>query len=230
MTISASRTRELDINRICALAFQIAGLMNPNESTTAPQFSAKLATAMDFLDTICKRIQSYVRMERHTTRATAAVTATVATANLSSSANSVVGDLMFKATGSDVETPVVQISLETYHAIMDKASVGTPVQAYISRQPTPVATLWQVPSESGTLAYLQHVLAADVSVGSETVDFERHWTAYLMWELAAWLSMGAGGAKQRAIQEKADNLLAEAASYSASQRPIQLRVVHSGGR
>lgn len=226
MTISATRTRELDINQICASAFEIAGLKNPVESTTAPQFAAKLASAMVFLDTICKRIQSYVRMERHTTRATAAVTATVATVNLSSSANSVIGDLMFKVTGSDLETPVCQIALETYHAILDKTSVGTPVQAYISRQPTPVATLWQVPSESGTLAYLQHVLAADVSVASETVDFERHWTAYLIWELAAWLSMGAGGVKQRAIQEKADSLLTEAASYSASQRPIQLRVVH----
>lgn len=226
MTISASRTRELDINTICARAMQLAGFMNPQESTSAPQFAPKLAMAMDFLDTICKQLQSTAIIERHCTRTSAAVTATVATVTLTSSVKSVLGDMTFLPTGDTIETPVMQIDQHAYNSIVEKTSQGTPTMGYVSRQPTPTVTLWQVPNVNGALWYVQHILAADVSNAAETVDFERHWTAYLMWELAFWLSTSGGGAGRRDLAAKAEKLFETAASYSAAQRPIQMRVAH----
>lgn len=226
MTISASRTRELNINTICARAMQLAGLMNPQESTSAPQFAPKLAMAMDFLDTICKDIQSSAVMERHTTRASAVVTALSPTVTLTSSVSAVLGDMMFLATGDTTETPVIQIDLHAYSAISDKTSQGTPTLGYVSRQPVPTVTLWQVPDTNGALWYVQHVLAADVSLATDTVDFERHWTAYLMWKLAFWLSTSAGGSGRRDLNTEAEKLFETAASYSASHQPIQMRVSH----
>lgn len=226
MTISASRTRELDINTICARAMELAGLKNPQESTSAPQFAPKLAMAMDFLDTICKRIQATAIIERHTTRASAAVTASNATVTLTASVSAVFGNMMFLASGDTVELPVVQIGIEAYQGIVDKTAEGTPTMGYVSRQPTPTVTLWPVPNASGTLTYVQHILAADVSNASETLDFERLWTAFFMWELAFWLSTSAGGSGRRALRDEAREMFEEAASYSRAQRPIRMHVMH----
>jgi hypothetical protein len=232
VTIAATRTRELDINTIIARAMQLAGLMNPQQSTSDPTFAPYRAMAVDFLETICKEVQNGAVIERHSVLQTATVTAGNAVVTLSTSAMTMLGAASFKETGSDIELPVALVDLATYHAIPEKTLTGSePSLGYFNRQPTPTITLWPVPDTNGTLTVQAHILAADVSNVADTLDFERHWTGFFMWELAYWLSTSGSMPLQdrAALRAEAISRLDKATAYSKSMVPTQIRFTHRTG-
>jgi hypothetical protein len=161
-------------------------------------------------------------------RQTAAVTALNATVTLATSAMSMLGMAMFTETGFTEELPVMFIDLQTYQAIPEKTLTGKPAQGYFARQPTPTITLWPVPDVNGTLTVQSHILAADVSNASETLDFERLWTAFFMWELAHQLAVSAGLDKADCgyLRSQAEKKLEVAKRYSKSNVPVQMRYAH----
>lgn len=228
MTIAATRTRELDINAIVKRAMQLAGFMEPGASVTDPLFGPKREMAMDFLDTICKSIQNEAIIDRHVTRATAAVTASSATVTLSTSTMMLLGMVMFAPTGDTYETPIKVLSIDDYQNIGDKTAEGTPSMAYFARQPTPTLTLWPVPDANGTVTYEYHTLAADVSLETDTLDFERHWSQFFIWELAHQLLFSSGVDLDRCsyADKRAKEKLETAKSYSRSHQPLRFRVSH----
>lgn len=231
MTIAATRTRELDINSIVKRAMQLGGLMEPGASVTDPLFGPRREMAMDFLDTICKSIQNEAVIERHSTRSTAAVTAASATVTLSTSTMMLLGMVMFTPTGQTYESPIRVLSIDEYQVIADKTITGTPSMAYFARQPVPTLTLWPVPDVNGTATYEYHTLAADVSLATDTLDFERHWSQFFIWELAHQLLFASGVALDRCsyADKRAKEKLETAKAYSRSHQPLRFSVSHPTG-
>jgi hypothetical protein len=231
VTISATRVKELNINTIIRRALNLAGLANPQQSTSDPTFAPQREMALDFLETICKETQNVAVIERHVVLQSAVVTAASDTVTLATSAMSMLGKAMFNETGETEQTPVVFIDLDAYHGIPDKTLEGTPAMAYFDRSAAPIIKLWPVPDTSGTLVVQSHILAADVSNSSEHLDFERHWTGYFMWQLAYYLStastMPMAGRMQLAAE--AEKRLKSATAYSRPLLPTQIRFAHKTG-
>lgn len=229
MTISSSRTRELDINTIVKRAMQLGGLMEPGASTSDPLYGPKRELAMDLLDTICKSLQNEAVIDRHVLRATVAVVGGVSTPlTLSTSAMTLLGKAMYVVTGEVYETPVRILSIDEYHVIGDKTIQARPSTGYFARQPTPTLTLWPVPEDSGTLTYEYHTLVADVSVSTDTLDFERHWEQFFIWELAHQLLFSSGIGLERVsyARSQAQAKLETAKAYSRSPQDLRFRVTH----
>ncbi len=229
MTIAATRTHELDINTIIARAMQLAGLMNPQQSTSDPTFAPYRQMALDFLETICKSVQGEAVIERHVVLQNAPVTAGNATVPLSTSSSAMLGAAMFLQTGDTIAVPVTLVDIATYQAIPEKTSTSDyPSMGYYQRQPAPSITLWPVPDTSGTLTVQAHILAADVQDPTKTLDFDRNWTAFFMWELAYWLSTSGTMpiAERMALRAEARNLKEVAIAYGHSLLPQQIRFGH----
>lgn len=228
MTISASRTRELDISAIVKRAMQTAGLMEPGASTTDPLFGPRREMAMDMLDSICKSIQNEAVIDRHVVRTTAPVLATIASVTLSTSTMMLLGNVMFAVTGETYETPLRVISVDDYNNIGDKTTDGRPSVAFFNRQPTPTLTLWPVPDANGTVTYEYHTLAADVSLETDTVDFERHWSQFFIWELAHQLLFASGVDLDRCsyARKRAGELLETAKAYSRNHQELRFVTTH----
>lgn len=210
---------------------QLAGLMEPGASTTDPLFGPRREMSMDFLDTICKSIQNESVIERHVVRATAPVTSGVVTVTLSTSTMMLLGSVMFAPTGQTYETPVRVLSIDEYQNIGDKTISGMPTAAYFARQPVPTLTLWPVPDSNGTVTYEYHTLAADVSLETDTLDFERHWSQFFIWELAHMLLFASGVALDRCsyADKRAKEKLETAKSYSGNHQPLRFTVSHPTG-
>lgn len=229
MTIAATRTHELDINTIIRRAMQLAGLMNPQQSTGDPTFAPYREMALDFLETICKGVQAEAAIERHVVLQTCAVTASNATVTLDVSAMAMLGTAMFTQTGDTIGVPVTIVDLATYQAIPDKTVTSDyPSMALYNRQPVPTLTLWPVPDTGGSLVVQAHILAADVTDATKTLDFERHWTPFFMWELAYYLSTSGTMAlpDRMALRAEAKGHLETAKAYSHSLLPVQVRFGH----
>ena len=93
---------------------------------------------------------------------------------------------------SNSETPVVQRDRETWQAMSAKAATSLPVIFFTDREANPIQVrLWPIPNEAGTIRFQCHRLLADVTDGNATVDLERFWQQYLMWELAHQLAVSA---------------------------------------
>ncbi len=233
MTISASRINELNIQTIIQRAYQVTGLMNANETAGDPNWAAKFAMAADFLDVELKGLQANAVISRHRIFHTVPVVAGTRTYTIAAASSILdfVGQGMFKVTGSDIETPVSPIDQDVYQSIPDKLSTGTPVSFYFQRGDTSIVYLWPVPTDSGTLTIVAHQLIADGTDQSKTVDLERHWTKYLIYQLAHWLSLSnnlpiATIGKFESLAEKQFKV---AKGYSQSGIPGQIYVSHRTG-
>jgi hypothetical protein len=191
VTINTSVTREATIETIIKRAYQLAGLMNANETASSPEWSAKFEMAADFLDMEMKALQANATIQRHKRFVTQALVAGTAS-YAQTSPNTFLDVLttgMFKATGETTETPVRVVDMEAYNAITDKTSSGTPSLLMFKRGNVDTLYVWPVPSEAGTLTLIVHGLIADGNDQSRTVDLERHWVKYLVLNLAHWLAI-----------------------------------------
>jgi hypothetical protein len=88
-----------------------------------------------------------------------------------------------------------------------------------------------VPDENGTVTYEHHMLVADVSLETDTLDFERHWQQFFIWELAHQLLFASGVALDRCsyANKRAQEKLETAKSYSRSHQPLRFTVGHKTG-
>ena len=90
---------------------------------------------------------------------------------------------------------------------------------------TPQVWLWPQPSatENGSLIRFQvHRFRSDATQGAATLDYERYWTQFFIWELAHQLSVGSGKGIDRCqyLAAQAAQKKKMARMYSA-QRPDQ---------
>ncbi len=89
-----------------------------------------------------------------------------------------------------------------------------------------------VPDTAGaTLTVQRERLLADVSDGAATVDLERSWSKYLLWELAHHLAVAGGQEVARCgyLRSGADKAYAACKSTSTQSQPDQMWCAHDSG-
>lgn len=198
MAVATTSTRELDVTQICLAAYKLAGLM-PNEAGAAGvQWDRRTPFAKDLLQTILDELSS----EGVFARAVSFLNLTLVSGTYIYSLPASVFDVIengayIAASETDItkassETPVVQRDRETWQTMSAKAAASRPVIFFTDRDANPIQVrLWPIPDEAATIRFQCHRLLADVTDGNATVDLERFWQQYLMWELAHQLAVSA---------------------------------------
>jgi hypothetical protein len=232
MTVNPSSTNEFVISDVIEMAYRVAGLMSPNESLSAPDWSARGSVAAKFLEGITKSLQPGGIIARHVVFSPVSIVAGTTGYSVPTSVLTYVGNGAFKETGVDTESPVTPIDRESYQALVDKTTEGWPSMFYLHRTSgTQTLYVFPVPSVSGTLTMQAHQLIADSNVTSYTPDLERHWTMWLVYELAHLLAMSNSlplpeCSRLRGLSEIE---LEKCKGYSKQSVPVTVRVSHGTG-
>jgi hypothetical protein len=233
VTIAASRTRELDINRITLRAYQLAGLINESQGISAD----KGAFARDILGNIIDEMQTHGLRARAVEFRNETLTVGQSAYTMDTDVLDVVGDAMYiDADEADVdaatsEVPIVMIGRDEWQLIPDKSATGRPTMMYIHRTGSPPEVrFWPTPDEAGTVRFQIHRLAANSNDSSKTLDLERVFTQYITWELAHHICLANSLYNQaRYYGENARMKLEMCKSFSAQRTPTQLVVRHRTG-
>ncbi len=193
MTTATGRTRQMDIGKICLMGYRLPGLVNENQSLT----DVKAVVAKDFLETIIDALQAEGLRARAIEFRNLTLVEGVNFYTLDTDLLDVIGDAMFiEADETDLdqaagETPLVMIGRDEWQLLSDKSATGRPTMFYVHKTASPPEVrLWPIPDaqSSGTIRFQIHRLAADSNNSANTVDLERFFTQYLIWELAHQLA------------------------------------------
>jgi len=236
MTIATTRTRELDIAKICQRAYQLTGLANESQNISAD----KLSFAKDIIETILDDLEADGLRARAVAFETLPLVASQSAYVLSADVIDVVGQIMYIPPGAtDLdhaagEIPLVPITREDWQLQVAKDATGRPLQYYAHRAASPVELrLWPTPTSAdlGTLRMQVHRLAADSNDASKTLDLERYWSLYIIWELAHHLAMAnsLNMGRVQYFEGIAQKHLEKCKSYSAQKAPARLVVAHRTG-
>ncbi len=236
MTIATTRTRELDIAKICQRAHQLIGVANESQSISGD----KLSLAKDFLEMILDDLEADGLRARAVAFETLALVTGQSTYTLNADVIDVVGEIMYIPPDAvDIdhaggEIPLVQISREDWQLQPAKDSTGSPLQYFANRAASPVELrLWPTPTaqDLGTLRMQVHRLAADSSDASKTLDVERYWVLCVTYKLGAQLasSYSLNPGRVQYFEQIADKHLEKCKSYSAQKAPARFVVNHRTG-
>jgi hypothetical protein len=132
------------------------------------------------------------------------------------------------------EIPLISVTREDWQLQVAKDATGRPLQYYAHRAASAVERrLWPTPTASdlGTLRMQVHRLAADSNDGAKTVDLERYWSLYLIWELAHHLAMAnsLNMGRVQYFEGIALKHLEKCKSYSAQKTQSRFVASHSTG-
>ena len=142
----------------------------------------------------------------------------------------VLNDMVRRHAGekSDYEIPIVFQSRKDYFDLPNKKQIGTPIQAYYSRQePQGIWYLWNVPSDS--IEYINftaerfiQILTADPD---ETLDIPQYWLDAVTYNLAKMLIPKIGCSQERRIEIRTDarEYLDEALAFDSAVYPVRLK-------
>lgn len=231
MTVATTFSRELDVTTLIKRAYQLAGLMPPEAGATGPTWAPRASLAKDLLQTILDELQTEGVFARSASRIDLTLTAGTTEYFLPDNVWDVEGNGAYIAAGEDVdaassETPVLQRDQETWQMMSAKSAEGTPILFWVDRTTSPVkVVLWPIPDEAGTIRFISTRLLADVTQGNSTLDLERFWAQYLLWQLAHQLAISANKLEHGAYlaglaAQKMQRAKAAANTHVASQ--IQL--------
>ncbi len=235
MTIAAARTRELDIQRICTRAYQLAGLLNESQSLTPD----KGAFARDILGNIIDEMQAHGLRARAVAFRNVTLVAGTYIYSMDTDVLDVVGDAMYidpdeadltKAAG---EVPVVMIGRDEWQLLSDKSATGRPVMYYVHRTASPPEVrFWPIPDadSAGTVRFQVHQLAANSNDSSKTLDLERVYSQYIIWELCHHICLANSLHQQASYYGKMAMMKLELCkSFAAQRSPAQLVLRHPTG-
>jgi hypothetical protein len=237
LTIAATRTQEFSIGKICTMAYRSAALLSPYMSMTEQQSSA----AIDFLGIIIRSPDAEGMFARQVEFQNITLISGTHIYALDESVLDVIGAAMYISpehtdiTQADSELYVRQISRETWHELGTKSTAGSPTMFYLHRTGvSPEVRLWPVPSDSedgGTVRFQAQLLRADVTVATNTVDFERYWTDYLVKKLGAELarSNAVNLGRVGELEAQAHASLIKCRGKSNEGLPQQFVLMHGNG-
>jgi hypothetical protein len=133
------------------------------------------------------------------------------------------------------ETPVVMKDRDTWQGLSSKTAQSRPTLGYFARN-APLSTLflWPTPSASENGGYIRfqfQVQRPDLSVGTNTLPFERYWTAYFVWALAAVLAFDNSLPLDRVqlLSGEAAANLASCKGYSKQNVSMRVSINHPTG-
>lgn len=231
MTVDANSTFEFNISQVILMAYQAAGLMNETQSMSGIQWSQKASMAMNFLELDLKALQAEGIFVRPMDFYDLNVVAGTRVYELPASTLDVIGTAMWSSTGSSVQTSVFPIQREVYQRYSNKDTQGQPSMYYPDRQAVLNVYLYPAPIGDGVLTFQRHRLLANVRSGQNTLDVERHWVKYLVYELAKHMafchSLGVQTAKALGGEAEAAKKIAKA--YSKQRGPQMFYVGHRTG-
>lgn len=232
MTVSTSTTFEFDIAGITRIAYRASGVLSIYQEPNSVQAGA----ARDELQLIVNGSQTEGLFARVMTTYVQPLATGIFAYPMPSSVFDVVGDAMFIPVGQSTtqgngESLVSQAQRDEYQDLSAKGATGKPTRYFPDRTATVVTVkLWPIPSasENGANVRLQvQRYRADVRNPSNTVDYEKYWTDYLVSELGYRLARSAGILDRAGmLRAEADDKLAKCKSASKQRGSQQLRVGH----
>jgi hypothetical protein len=238
MAIAATTTNELNIDAIVRMAHVHSGLLSVYQNVDA----ARGAYAKSLLDTILKELENEGLFAKSISFESVTLVSGVFQYTMPTDCLDVIGigmwisaDQVGSPNTAD-ELPVKDILRDQWQTLTSKGAEARPLMYYCHRvDAVPAVWLWPTPgpSEAGSRIRFQvHRLRADATDGTKTLDYERYWTQFFIWELAHQLSIGAGKALDRVqyLSAQATQKKKMAKMYSAQRPDMQLVIGHSSGR
>jgi hypothetical protein len=112
-----------------------------------------------------------------------------------------------------------------------KSASNRPNIFFVDQQANPTQVrLWPVPSEAGTIRFQGVRLLADVTDGNSTVDLERYWQQFLIFELGSQLAISANKLEHGGLLAQKAMKLLERCKAAANQGVASyIRLDHSTG-
>jgi hypothetical protein len=204
------------------------------QGASGTQWELRAAYGRDILETVLDHIQSDGNITRDMELYSVTLAAGQATYTMPATTLRVSGVAMYceDPTTDTTQFQCNSIDRESYQIKTDKDQAGRPVQYYPARGGSVTLTLWMVPDVTGAVLTVQRQrLLADVSDPNATVDLERSWAKYLLWELAHHFALTGGQDVQRCgyIRSGADKAYALCKSTSTQSQPDQMYCAHDGG-
>lgn len=133
------------------------------------------------------------------------------------------------------ETPVLMKDRDTWQGLTSKTAQARPTLGYFARE-APLATLyvWPTPATSdqgGKIRFQFQSQRPDLTTGSNTLPFERYWSAYFIWALAAVLAVDSSLPMDRVqfLAGEAAANLAGAKGYSKQNVSLVAKMTHRTG-
>lgn len=232
MTAMSASTREIDIDTLTLRAYQLAGLMPMEATASGVQWEARGAYARDMLEMIVKNIQAEGGVTTNIELYTVTLEAGEPSYAMPSSTLRVFGVAMYRESSTTDELQVREMDRDEYQRISNKDEAGRPVRYYAARSSVITLNLWMVPDvDASTLVVQRERLLGNTTDPTASVDLERSWNKYLLWELAHHLAVSGGQEIQRCgyLRSGADKAYTACKSTSAQSTPGQIYVDHSGG-
>lgn len=198
MTIGTTFTRELNVTKVCLSAFRLAGLMPAEAGATGSMWDRRTPFAKDLLQSILDELQTEGVFARSVSLISVQLTAGTYIYDLPDTVFDLIEDGAYISpsetdpTKASSELPVMQRDRETWQGLSAKSATSRPTIFWCDRVANPIQVrLWPIPDESGIIRFQAHRLLADVTDGNATVDLERFWQQYLIWELGHQLAISA---------------------------------------
>lgn len=236
MTIASSSTVELTVDQIVLQAFRLASVMPLEQGASGIQWERRASAARLYLETIVKGLEAEGRLAKGRKYYTFPLVTGQNDYTMPAAVMDVYGVAEYIPAGQDptaatTEIQVNQISMETWQTLGNRTLETIPSMYWCDRQGASVVLhIWPKPSEAGSLRVQAYYLLANVTEGQSTVELERHWTAYLVNALAAYLAEATGqdDGKILRLQGMSAQLLLKAKGYSRERTGFRFVVNHRG--
>lgn len=235
MTISASAGYELTIDKLVRRAYQIAGLMPAEQGMAGQTWNARADLGRDLLGTILDEIQTDGAFRRSVSFTTVTLTAGTYIYTLPATVFDVLGDGAYISaaetdlTKANAETPVIQKDRETWQRMSAKSATGIPTMFFVDPSVFPVQVyFWLIPREAGHVRLQTYRLLANVTQGANTIDIERYWHQFLIWELAHQLASAHSQSEEKCMRlaATAQQKRERARAYANAHVPNQMFIDH----
>ena len=234
---AATSTFVPTIDDVVTRAYRRAGLVNVSLTPTAAQLSAGRLTLQDMSDSMAaagifmRAVQpGYVTLVSGQNQYT-----------LPENVFDIVGNGAYiDPTQSQVpyqaasETIVVMKDRDTWQDMGAKGAQSRPTIGYFARNaPTGTLFLWPTPGTSeagGQIRFQYNATRPDVTVGTNTMPFERYWTEYFVWGLAVRLAFDNSMSDVAGtLTPYAQGALEQAKGYSKQNVSVQVALTHRAG-
>lgn len=226
------------VDTLVAQAYRRAGLLNEQQSPSTVQLNLARPLLMDLIHNLNAQgvLMRQVRYE-YVTLATGQNQYTLPEYVIDIIGNGAYIDPTQTTTPfqASTETPVIMKDRDTWQGLTSKSAQSRPTLGYFARN-APLSTLfiWPTPSASennGQIRFQFQVERADLTLGTQTLPFERYWTSYFVWALAAVLAYDNSLPMDRvtALQQNAASNLASCKAYSKQNVSVRATMTHFTG-
>jgi hypothetical protein len=226
------------VDNVTTRAYRRAGLVNVSQAPTAAQLNTGRELLMDLVDKLSaegifmRQVQpGYVLLVQGQNQYTLPEDVIDIEGN-GAYIDPTQSQVPFQAQS---ETPVIMKPRDTWQDMSAKSAVSRPTLGYFARN-APLSTLyiWPIPGASevgGQIRFQFQKERPDLSAGTNTLPFERYWTAYFVWALAAVLAIDNSLPLDRVqlLSGEAAANLAICKAYSKQNVSVVAKMTHMTG-